>query len=413
MPITITLPLDVPEVRVLASRVLEDGTLLIEVESTLRTAQCHCCGREIDRFHGFDRPIQLRHLPAFGREVLIEIRPQRHRCPHCAGGPTTTQGCAWYDPNRPHTTAFAQEVLKRLVHSTVADVSRQLNLGVKAVEGIMDHRLAPAVDWTAFTALETSGIDEVAPCKGHGQYVAVIGARDARGHTHGLAVLPDRLQATVHAFLETIPEPLKTTIRRVCIDLWEGYAGAVTAALPNAQIVVDRFHVAVRYREVVDEVRKQECGRIDAGRPADQALPTAKPRPLVRREWPSLTPTEQGQLVELFEQTPTLASAYILRTTLTAIFECTPDRATAQARIEAWSARVKASGLSCFDKFLNTLDNWTDGILNYFEGGYNSGFVEGLNNKLKLLKRRCFGLDDPVELFRRLWLDLEGPRLWA
>lgn len=217
----------------------------------------------------------------------------------------------------------------------------------------------------------------------------------------------------MHAFLETIPEPLKTTIRRVCIDLWEGYAGAVTAALPNAQIVVDRFHVAVQYREVVDEVRKQECGRINAGRPADQALPTAKLRPLVRREWPSLTPTEQGQLVELFEQTPTLASAYILRTTLTAIFECTPDRATAQARIEAWSARVKASGLSGFDKFLNTLDHWKDGILNYFEGGYNSGFVEGLNNKLKLLKRRCFGLDDPVELFRRLWLDLEGPRLWA
>ena len=413
MPITITLPFDVPEVRVLASRVLEDGTRLIEVESTLRTAQCHCCGREIDRFHGFDRPIQLRHLPAFGREVLIEIRPKRYRCPHCAGGPTTTQHCTWYDPNRPHTTVFEQEVLKRLVHSTVADVSRQFALGVKAVEGIMDHRLAPVVDWTAFTALETLGIDEVALCKGHGHYVAVIWARDAQDHTHGLAVLPDRLQATVQGFLETIPDPLKATVRRVCIDMWEGYAGAVAAALPNAQIVVDRFHVAVQYRQVVDEVRKQECRRLNAGRPADQALPTAELRPLVRREWPSLTSAEQGQLVELFEQTPTLASAYILRTTLTAIFECTPDRATAQARIEAWSAQVKASGLSCFDKFLNTLHNWKDGILNYFEGGHSSGFVEGLNNKLKLLKRRCFGLDDPVELFRRLWLDIEGPRLWA
>jgi len=413
MPITITLPFDVPEVRVLASRVLEDSTLLIEVESTLRTAQCHCCGREIDRFHGFDRPIQLRHLPAFGREVLIEIRPKRYRCPHCAGGPTTTQHCTWYDPNRPHTTAFEQEMLKRLVHSTVADVSRQFDLGVKAVEGIMDHRVAPVVDWTAFTALETLGIDEVALCKGHGHYVAVIWARDAQDHTHVLAVLPDRLQATVQGFLETIPDPLKATVRRVCIDRWEGYAGAVAAALPNAQIVVDRFHVAVQYRQVVDEVRKQECRRLNAGRPADQALPTAERRPLVRREWPSLTPAEQGQLVELFEQTPTLASAYILRTVLTAIFECTPDRATAQARIEAWSAQVKASGLSCFDKFLNTLHNWKDGILNYFEGGHSSGFVEGLNNKLKLLKRRCFGLDDPVELFRRLWLDIEGPRLWV
>lgn len=413
MPITIALPLDLPAVRVLASRVLEDATLLIQVESTQQTAQCHRCGREIGRFHGFDQPIRLRHLPVFGREVLIEIRPKRYRCPHCDGGPTTTQRCAWYDPNRPPTMAFEQEVLKRLVHSTVADVSRQLDLGIKAVEGIMDHRLAPAVDWGAFTNLETLGIDEVALRKGHGQYVAVIWARDAQGRTHVLTVLPDRLQATVQAFLETIPKDLTATIQRVCIDLWEGYAGAVAAALPKAHLVVDRFHVAVQYREAVDGLRKQEFRRLNAGRPADQSLPTAELRLLLRREWSSLTPAQQGQLLELFAQTPTLVSAYLLRTTLTAIFEGTPDRATAQTRLRLWGEQVKTAGLTCFDNFLNTLHHWQDGILNYFEGRYTSGFVEGLNNKLKLLKRRCFGLDDPVELFRRLWLDIEGPQLWA
>ncbi len=408
MPITIALPLDVPEVRVLASRMLEDGTLLIEVESTLRTARCHRCGCEIDWFHGFDRPIRLRHLPVFGRKVVIEIEPQRYRCPHCDGGPTTTQRCPWYDPNRPHTTAFEQEVLKRLVHGTVADVGRQLDLGVKAVEGIMDHRLAPVVDWAAFAALETLGIDEVALCKGHGQYVAVIWARDVQGHTHVLAVLPDRLQATVQAFLDGIPTVLKTTIRRVCMDMWDGYAGAVVAALPHAQIVVDRFHVAVQYRNAVDEVRKQGCRRINASR---RTRPCPRPNCGVGAPGMAvLTPTQQGQLVELFEQTPALASACVLRTTLTAIFECTPDRAT-QARIKAWSAQVKASGLSCFDKFLNTLHNWQDGILNYFDGRYNSGFVEGLNNKLKLLKRRCFGLDDRT--VPPAVAGYRGARLWA
>ena len=63
MPITISLPLDLPDVRVLATQVLPDATLLIEVESTLCTAQCHRCGREIDRFHGFDRPTRLRPCP--------------------------------------------------------------------------------------------------------------------------------------------------------------------------------------------------------------------------------------------------------------------------------------------------------------------------------------------------------------
>lgn len=413
MPIAITLPLDVSNVRVLASRVLEDGRLLIEVESTLKTSLCQRCGQEIDRFHGFDRPIRLRHLPVFGREVLIEIRPKRYRCPVCEGGPTTTQRCAGYEPNRPHTSAFEQEALKRRVHGTVADVSRQLGLGVKAVEGIVDHHVAPGVDWSAFTALETLGLDEVALLKGHGHYVAVVWARDAAGTPHVLAVLPDRLRATVQAFLETIPDGLKATVRRVCIDRWEGYAGAVAAALPHAPIVVDRFHVAVHYRNAVDELRKAERRRLDAERSPEQAVPTAELRPLLRREWRSLHPDQQGQVVELFAQASALASAYVLRTLLTAIFDHSPDRVTAQARLPLWTEQVKASGLRCFDKFLNTLQNWQEGILNYFEGGHTSGFVEGLNNKLKLLKRRCFGLDDPVELFRRLWLDIEGPRLWA
>ena len=413
MPITLTVPLDLPDVRVLTDRMLENGTVLIEVESTLQTTRCHRCGREIDRFHGFDRPIRLRHLPVFGRSVMIEIRPKRYQCPYCEGGPTTTQRCTWYDPHRPQTTAFEQDVLKRLIHSTVADVSRQLGLGVKAVEGILDARLAPTVDWTTFATLETLGIDEVALLKGHGHYVAVIWARDADGQNHVLAVLPDRLRVTVQAFLEMIPDALKATVRRVCMDMWEGYAGAVAAALPKAQVVVDRFHIAVHYRDAVDTLRQAECRRLNADRPPERAIPTAALRPLLRREWRSLNPDQQGKVIELFEQTPTLASAYVLRTLLTAIFDQTPDRATAQSRLQLWVTQVKASGLHCFDKFLDTLDHWQDGILNYFEDRHNSGFVEGLNNKLKLLKRRCFGLDDPTELFRRLWLDIEGPRLWA
>ena len=192
----------------------------------------------------------------FGRQVVVEIRPRRYRRPYREEGPITTQRRAWHDPNHPHTTAFEQDVLKRLIHGTVADVSRQLHLGVKAVEGLMDQRLAPVVDWTACSTLETLGIDEVALLKGHGHYVAVIWARDVDGQNHVLAVLPDRLRATVQAFLATIPDALKATVRRVCMDLWEGYASAVAAALPNAQIVVDRFHVAVRYREAVDALRQ-------------------------------------------------------------------------------------------------------------------------------------------------------------
>ena len=189
-------------------RMLEEGTVLIEVESTLHTTPCHRCGREIDRFHGFDRPIRLRHLPVFKQRMILETRPKRYRFPFCEDGPTTTQRCVGYDLHRPKTTAFEQDVLKRRI-GTVADVTRQLGLEVNAVEALVDPRLAPTVDWIMFAALETLGIDEVALLKGHGHGVAVVWARDADGQHHVLAVLPDRLRATVQASLETLPDALK------------------------------------------------------------------------------------------------------------------------------------------------------------------------------------------------------------
>ena len=71
-------------------------------------------------------------------------------------------------------------------------------------------------------------------------------------------------------------------------------------------------------------------------------------------------------------------------------------------------AAVRDSGLTCFDHFLGTLEHWMDEITNYFPGRLTSGWVEGFNNRIKVLKRRCYGLPSPASLFRRLWLDLNG-----
>ena len=82
-------------------------------------------------------------------------------------------------------------------------------------------------------------------------------------------------------------------------------------------------------------------------------------------------------------------------------------------RIGFWRRRVAKSGLSCFDSFLKLLDTWLDLIANYFINYQTSSFVEGLNNKLKVLKRRCYGLRNVTRLFQRLTLDLEGYRRFS
>jgi hypothetical protein len=81
MPITLAVPLDLPNVRVLTNRMLEEGAVLIEVESPLQTTQCHCCGREIDQFQGCDRLTRLLNLPVFGRCLVVEIQPKRYEPP--------------------------------------------------------------------------------------------------------------------------------------------------------------------------------------------------------------------------------------------------------------------------------------------------------------------------------------------
>ena len=168
MPTLIQLPLDIPDVEVLSTEFRPDGALLIQVESTRQGACCSRCGRETHHFHGYDRPIQWRPLPILERQVYLEIRPQRYRCPHGEGRPTTTQRGDWYEPNSPPTKAFEKWVLRSLVNSTVAAVSDKLGLGPDAVEGILGRWVSTTVDWSRLTTLETLGIDEIALTRGHG-----------------------------------------------------------------------------------------------------------------------------------------------------------------------------------------------------------------------------------------------------
>ena len=102
-----------------------------------------------------------------------------------------------------------------------------------------------------------------------------------------------------------------------------------------------------------------------------------------------------------------------MREHLTTIFEEAPSKPVAERQIRAWMQRVRQSGLKCFDTFLKILEYWWEEITNYFIDRASSGFVEGLNNKLKVLKRRCYGIYYLKHLFPSIYLDLEGFRLFA
>jgi len=132
-----------------------------------------------------------------------------------------------------------------------------------------------------------------------------------------------------------------------------------------------------------------------------------------RKKAVDLEVEEQELLARLFTYTPALQQAYVLREQLTSIFDTPLSKDAALQQLTDWQRRVSASELTCYDHFLLTLEKWKEEIANYFLARHNSGFVEGLNNKIKVLKRRCYGIFNLSHLFQRLFLDLEGYQRFA
>jgi transposase len=391
----------------------ERGEYTVTIESTLEGTRCHQCGREITDLHGVDEALTLRHLPILGRPVYLRLRPKRYRCPYCKGGPTTTQQLSWYSAKSPHTNAYEKYILLQLVHATIEDVSMKEGLGAKAIEGVVDRWIRREVQWREVKRMKILGLDEIALKKGHRDFVVIVTGRSESDEVKILAVLPDRKKQTVKQFLERMPRRVKRAIRTVCTDMYEGFILAVKEVLGKAQVVIDRYHVAKLYRAGADRLRAQELRRLK------QELPKEDYAKLKGAMWPfrkkaaDLEVDEQEVLTRLFTYSPALQQAYAYREEVTGIFDAPLSKDTALHQLMDWQRRLRASGLSCYDRFLHTLEKWKEEISNYFLARHNSGFVEGLNNKIKVLKRRCYGIFNLSHLFQRLFLDLEGYNRFA
>jgi transposase len=409
----VTVPLDIPDVRVLSTEINKVGELIITIESTKEGTLCRRCGREIRKRHGYDEWTVIRHLPVFGRPSYLRYRPRRYQCMECEDHPTTTQRLDWREGNSPQSMAYDDHLLLQLVNSTVEDVRIKEGVAYDCVLGVLERRISASVDWGQYVALGVIGLDEIALKKGHRNFVVIVTARLVGGRVVILGVLPDRQKDTVVEFLRSIPERLKQSIHTVCCDMYEGFTEAVREELSHARIVIDRFHVARAYRDGLDDLRKQELGRLKKELPDVEYKLLKGSMWALRKKPADLDSGERRTLKLLFRYSPKLKQAYALQQQLTAIFDQHSSPTSAQTKIRAWIKRIARSGLRCFDKFINTLGRWWQEIINYFVNRDNSGFVEGLNNKLKVLKRRCYGLFNLKHLFQRIFLDLEGYRLFA
>jgi transposase len=295
----------------------------------------------------------------------------------------------------------------------VWDVSIKEGIGYETVRGIIDRHIAKEVDWQAIKNLQIIGIDEISLKKGHQDFVTIVTGR-LGDETVILGMLADRKKETVKEFFMSIPKRLRKQVRFVCSDLYVGFINAAKEVFgKKVRIVVDRFHVAKLYGKGLDELRKKELTRLRKILPKEQYKELEGVMWILRKRPDDLTAKDQETLDQLFQYSPLLQRAYQLKNELTALLDSDLDRRRGKQRITGWMNRVKKSSVDCFDTFLKTLETYKNEVANYFLDRLTSGFVEGLNNKLKVIKRRCYGLKNIGHLFQHLYLDLCGYALYA
>lgn len=211
----------------------------------------------------------------------------------------------------------------------------------------------------------------------------------------------------------SIPKRLRRTVSIICSDLYLGFINAAKEVFgKQITVVADRFHVAKLYREGLDSLRKKEMKRLKDTLSEKQYKGLKNIMWILRKQNSQLSSDEKRILKKVFKYSPKLKEAYHLMNKLTDIFNGHFTKGQAKRKIKGWMKQIKNKEVACFKKFLNTLNNNMEEITNYFINRNNSGFVEGLNTKIKVIKRRCYGITNIQHLFQRIFLDFEGYKVF-
>jgi len=402
----ITQALNLPDIKVTNYKITDDA-IYITIESTDLKVPCRVCDKET-KPKGLGQEVKLRHLPILGKPCYLLLKPKRGICKECDDNPTTNQRLKWYEYKSRYTKAYEEHILLSLINSTVVDVAIKENLGPDAVDGILKRRVEGVVNWKAYLKLELLGIDDISLKKGYQDFMTIITCR-IDNKTHVLAVIKGREKAKIKAFLSSIPKRLKRTVVGVCVDMYDGYVNAAKEVFKDkAPVIVDRFHVAKLYRKSLVQLRKSELARLRKELSEKEYKSLKSAIALLKRNKEFVTKEERKILEPLFKYSPALKVAYKLCCQLTGIYNSDICKRKARNKISDWIAKVEGSGLNCFASFIKTLKKYKTEIVGYFKGRNTSGFVEGFNNKVKVLKRRCYGIYNENSLFRRLLLDCSG-----
>ncbi len=205
------------------------------------------------------------------------------------------------------------------------------------------------------------------------------------GRVIGLVEGRDKMAA--RRFLRNWGKEKRASVRAVCMDMWDPFITSVRHYLPSADIGFDKFHIFKYLNLAVDEVRKAEQSIAEA-----DGYQTLKGS---RWLWfkKDLTHRQKETLEQIMELNKNMDKAYILKEDFERFYACETVE-EAEEFMKDWVKRCKSSKLYPFVRFSDRLRKWNDGIFSFFNHRITNGMAEGINNKIKVIKRRSYGFHD-------------------
>jgi transposase len=340
--------------------------------------------------------VRVRDLPLAGRVTHLVWRKRRYGCAGC--GRTFTESHPELPPRRRVTRRFRRHLFERVrgggAHAEVARDERTTRYQVaRAFRAGAEDELAARREARPARRLS---LDEAHHRRGR-ELATVVSDLD-RGCV--VELLDGRSRRRVERYLRSLPEGNRRAIEVVSIDPYEAYRQAIHNELPGARIVVDHFHLvrgantaldSVRRERQRDHARRRPKGARRSGKGASwrQDLYRARHRLLKARQ--RLTERERRRLIALFEREPMIAEAWGLKEAFRQVYRA-PDRHEAERRLDRFLAAVERAQLPAFAAFADGVRLWRAELLAYFDEPTTNGYAEGVINKVKVIKRRAYGL---------------------
>jgi transposase len=336
---------------------------------------------------------RVRDLPVFEHRVELIVPRVRVACPHC--GPRLER-LSWLDPYARVTQRLAESVGRLCAVMAIRHVARFFGLDWKTVKRIDRVRLERALGPVDLDGIEVIALDEFAIQKGH-RYATVI-VEPTRKRV--LWVGRGRGREDIRPFFELLGAERCRRLRAAVMDMSAGYEREVRAHCPNAAIVFDLFHVVAKYgREVIDRVRVDRANALRGDRPGRRVVKGARWLLLKNRD--SLRPGEDVQLEELLAANHDLFVVYVLRDALKELWAYRHAGYAARAW-RSWYRKALRSGIAPLIAFARRLRPYLPGILAHSRWPLGTNLVEGINNKIKVIKRMAYGFRDDTYFFLKI-----------